>query len=600
MDSCEQRLYITHPRVLKQRPVLAKISSRVRTDRGLLQLLVSAMLKMQRQVARKLLVNYFSTPVRVEDSLVGTLKKTDFIINSSSFAGAERKINKSCRKWVYISTSSETKCYDSRPVFQRRTPAAREPFLRCNSFTNLCCCSRHTKSEFSTIRSHTAQAAGIIEIPLAQTGEGIADCELLTWFVNEGDEVDEFQPLCSVQSDKATIQITSRYKGKVSRLNFIPGDVIKVGESLLELISGSSVRASSKEETSDEEEDLSLTRSESDDHVENSNRKVLATPAIRHLAQGYGIKLEDVSGSGKDGRILKEDLINYLANKEGLNEELVMMSRISPKAELATPPHEDKKSWPHTGQREQHAVSNVHQSVENVYEDKIIHVRGYWRIMVKAMTAAAAIPHFYLVDELDLDALVKLKKDLKDAFTEQGIKLTYLPLMIKALSVALVKYPLMNSTCNEDASEICCRGPHNVGVAIATSNGLAVPNIKNVQSLSVLEISKELSRLSQLATTNQLSSEDISGGTITVSNFGSIGGKVGYPLLNLPEVAIVAFGRIHKAPRFAEDGSIYPASLMNVTLAADHRVLDGATLVNFCNEWKTLVEHPERLVIHLK
>ncbi|KAI5083542.1 hypothetical protein GOP47_0003285 [Adiantum capillus-veneris] len=213
--------------------------------------------------------------------------------------------------------------------------------------------------------------------------------------------------------------------------------------------------------------------------------------------------------------------------------------------------------------------------------------------MVKAMTAAAAIPHFYLVDEVKLDALVNLRKTLQDSYTEQAVKLTYLPFMIKALSVALLRYPLMNSTFSEEASTICCRGSHNVGVAVATPHGLAVPNIKNVQQLSVVEIAKELARLTQLATASKLSAEDVSGGTITVSNFGSIGGKVGYPLLNLHEVAIGAFGRIRKTPCFAEDGSIYPASIMNVTWAADHRVLDGATLAKFFSEWKSLLEQPK-------
>eukprot|EP01018_Ginkgo_biloba_P027884 Gb_40315 [translate_table: standard] len=141
---------------------------------------------------------------------------------------------------------------------------------------------------------------------------------------------------------------------------------------------------------------------------------------------------------------------------------------------------------------------------------------------------------------------------------------------------------------------------HNIGVAMATPYGLVVPNIKNVQSLSILEITKELQRLVQGASNNKLTSEDVSGGTITISNFGAIGGKFGSPLLNLPEVAIVAIGRIQKLPRFSDDGTVYPASIMNVTFGADHRVIDGATVAKFCNQWKLLIEKPEHLLLYLR
>ncbi|XLU43448.1 hypothetical protein S245_038262 [Arachis hypogaea] len=148
--------------------------------------------------------------------------------------------------------------------------------------------------------------------------------------------------------------------------------------------------------------------------------------------------------------------------------------------------------------------------------------------------------------------------------------------------------------------EIIFKGSHNIGVAMATPNGLVVPNIKNVQSLSILEITKELARLQQLASENKLTSEDISGGTITLSNIGAIGGKFGSPLLNLPEVSIIAIGRIQKIPQFDGNGNVYPVSLMTVNVGADHRVLDGATVSRFCNEWKQLIENPELLMLHLK
>lgn len=542
---------------------------------------------------QKLLDHIYPASWGAQRSFAGRARDLDLIVRGGKF---ERKFYG--LHWVHMSRAlGVTEC-EFVPIFSRSTNAAEGTSVRQPLKLYFSKCQ---KLQFSTSHSQASELRGVIEVPLAQTGEGIADCELLTWFVKEGDEVDEFQPLCSVQSDKATIQITSRYKGKVLRLKFVPGNVVKVGEPLLELVSGSSdyigaTQSLSKEQLSDAEEELLSTNDASGGHVENSQKKVLATPAIRDFAQQYGIKLEGVSGSGKDGRVLKEDVMKHISNKDGLDQELKLLSEIASRSVSLTHANERKESQ-HSNQKEMSDIPYVHK---NIPEDKIIHVRGYQRTMVKAMTAAAAIPHFHLVDELNVDAVSALRKNLKDVFIEQGVNITYLPFVIKALSVALVKYPLVNSTCNEDASEICCRGAHNVGVAIATSYGLAVPNIKNVQDLSVLEIAKELLRLTELARANQLSSADVSGGTITVSNFGSVGGKFGSPLLNLPEVAIVAIGRIQKIPRFSDEGNIYPASIMNVTWGADHRVLDGATVANVCNEWKTIVERPERLVIHLK
>ncbi|KAF8017470.1 hypothetical protein BT93_H2595 [Corymbia citriodora subsp. variegata] len=220
--------------------------------------------------------------------------------------------------------------------------------------------------------------------------------------------------------------------------------------------------------------------------------------------------------------------------------------------------------------------------------------------MVKSMSMAAKVPHFHYVEEMNCDALVELKASFQDNNTDPDVKYTFLPLLIKSLSMALSKYPIMNSCFNEESIEVILKGSHNIGIAMATPNGLVVPNIKNVHSLSILEITKELSRLQQFALNNKLNPEDISGGTITLSNIGAIGGKFGSPLLNLPEVAIIAIGRIQKAPKFADDGDVYPVSIMTVNVGADHRVLDGATVARFCNEWKQYVEKPELLMLQMR
>lgn len=437
---------------------------------------------------------------------------------------------------------------------------------------------------------------GIVEIALAQTGEGIADCELIRWFVKEGDMVDEFAPVCEVQSDKASVVITSRYKGQVSQIRFNPGDIVKVGETLLELMLEGSAAASADSgdgEANPSSEKASMAAPEA--RLSQTSSSTLAAPAVRALAKEYGVDLADVVGSGSDGRITKGDVMSYISLRENAQDDIQSMTEAPvdieqvPRSESSV----DKEYTP------VQAAPNY-----GVFDggDTSIPVRGYRRAMAKAMTAAAAVPHFYYVEEIGVKKLTMLKRALSEGVQlEPGVKLTHLPFLVKALSMALKKYPVMNSTVDEAVTEIQVRASHNIGIAMATCHGLVVPNIKNVQRLSVLEIATELSRLIQLANTNSLSTVDITGGTITVSNFGAIGGKCGMPILNVPEVAIVAIGRMQQVVRSNEDYSEFSSEpVVNVTWGADHRVIDGATVAHFCNEWKLLIEQPERLLLTLQ
>ncbi|KAF6173810.1 hypothetical protein GIB67_003811 [Kingdonia uniflora] len=406
---------------------------------------------------------------------------------------------------------------------------------------------------------------------------------------DQGDEVEEFQPLCEVQSDKATIEITSRYKGKVFEALYDPGDIVKVGATLLKITveeSHTSAPISDimnipvilSSETSDESSDESFVPTNC------TVRGILSTPAVRHLAKQYSVNINDIVGTGKDGKVLKEDVLTYVTNKE-LSEKPSTSSHKSSAGRLLI--------------KEEGSFCKLGEDGWD-FEDKTISLRGFQRAMVKSMTLAAKVPHFHYLEEINCDALVELKEAFKSENSDPDVKHTYLPFLIKSLSMSLRKHPLLNSSFLEDSHEVTLKGSHNIGVAMATPCGLVVPNIKKVQSLSILEITKELSRLQKLAVNNKLSSEDISGGTITLSNIGAIGGKFGIPLLNLPEVAIIALGRIQKHPRFADDGSVYPASFVNVNIGADHRVVDGAAVAKFCNEWKLLIEKPELLVLHMR
>ncbi|CAA0817517.1 Lipoamide acyltransferase component of branched-chain alpha-keto acid dehydrogenase complex-mitochondrial [Striga hermonthica] len=461
-------------------------------------------------------------------------------------------------------------------------------FLRNPSGGNASSISFGTKCrKFTTQAVSDLPTDGVVDIPLAQTGEGIAECELLKWFVDEGDQVEEFQPLCEVQSDKATIEITSRYKGKVLKFLHVPGSNVKVGETLLKMVVDENAFSSQSTEAPEviNAQDISITGLDAVDLGLKRAKAggVLSTPAVRNFAKQLGVNIEDVIGTGKEGRVLKEDVLSY-ATSQGIFKESSEFSNASCGEQYV----QDHQKLPY--------ISPPYK----LEFDRTIQLRGFQRAMVKSMTLAAKIPHFYYVDEINCNALVELKASFQNENSDPSVKHTFLPSLIKSLSMALSKYPLLNSCFSEELQEVTLKGSHNIGIAMATPHGLVVPNIKKVHTLSILEITKELSRLQQLALANKLSSDDITGGTFTLSNIGAIGGKFGSPLINVPEVSIIAMGRIQKVPKFDDDENVYPASIMTVNIGADHRVLDGATVAKFCNEWKIYIEKPELMMLHMR
>eukprot|EP00897_Mesotaenium_endlicherianum_P010475 jgi/Mesen1/9456/ME000627S08846 len=481
-------------------------------------------------------------------------------------------------------------------------------------------------------------SAGIYELRLSQTGEGIAECEVLQWFVREGEEVVQFQPVCEVQSDKATVEITSRYDGRILRTHFSPGDIVKVGETLCDVLpSGVEMPAAAApppapdvpaaNEHSGREAHLAAS-SPSAPPSGKLLGETLATPAVRHLAKSYGIELTELAGTGHRGRVLKEDVLRHAASLETAREDAANMEAA---LEGPSPPGEDRAepirgvrdvasssvaaggdgaavaaesvagsreedSWPlaeKAARRTHEAPPSASQLQQQAGADHVIPIRGFRRTMARTMAAATAVPHFNLMEEVNVDALIALRSTLREAATREGVeRLTHLPLVVKALSRALLQHPQLNSTVDAHVTEVTCRASHNIGIAMATPNGLVVPNIKDCQTLSVLQIAMELARLRQLAAENKLATEDVTDGTITVSNVGMYGGTYAGPILNLPEVAIVALGMVQKLPRLD--------SLGQVSWAADHRVLDGAALAAFCRDWKALLQSPELLLLHLK
>ncbi|CAK5097713.1 unnamed protein product [Meloidogyne enterolobii] len=410
---------------------------------------------------------------------------------------------------------------------------------------------------FECLHTSNIYFGKLINFKLSDIGEGIAEVQLKEWHVKEGDYVNEFDEICSVQSDKATVTITSRYKGIINKLYFQPDDIAKVGQTLLDV--------ELNEEEEDNEEFLNEVLPENEETSipitnQKSSIKILASPAVRRLLSENKINLEEIKGTGPDGRILKEDIYKMI-NKEENNVEIIK---------------------------------------EPTQKTTKIPIKGYTLSMIKTMTESLKIPHFIYGDEFLIEELVKIKELLKE---KKSMNLTYLPFFIKIISKALEDFPILNSSLDLDNQNIILKNFHNISVAIDTPNGLAVPNIKNCQNKNILEIALELNVLKEKGVKAAFLPEDVSDGTFTISNIGSIGGIFMSPIIFPPQVAIGAIGKIRRTPYSDDPEEEYiheSKRVVNICWAADHRVIDGATLARFSNKVKQLCENPAILLAELR
>jgi len=216
------------------------------------------------------------------------------------------------------------------------------------------------------------------------------------------------------------------------------------------------------------------------------------------------------------------------------------------------------------------------------------------------MKESLLVPHFAYRDEIEVDGMVEVRAALKPLFEAHGLKLSYMPLILKATSLALAAYPQVNASVSADETSVTYHADHNIAIAMDTPRGLLVPNVKRVQDKSLLEIAADLNELQALGAAGKLGEAQLTGGTFSLSNIGNIGGTYMSPVIMVPQVAIGAIGKIQKVPRFDSAGAVVPRSVMQISWAADHRVLDGATIARFSNVWKTHVENPSTMLAALR
>ena len=370
----------------------------------------------------------------------------------------------------------------------------------------------------------------VIPFNLADIGEGIAEVEIMGWMISDGDDINEFDEICEVQSDKATVTITSRYTGKVTKVHYEVGELAAVGQPLISIdVEGEVATEQTKEKTpptppsppvptpdpptvsvpSEPVPAVSVTTKPAPSLRTgggSSGGPVLATPAVRRLAGEHNVMLSNVDGTGKSGRVTKGDLLRHLGHvaqaKHVANANAAGASTATggagAAAVAAATPGEIPPARAYVVSEEGHVVRDEP-------------IRGISRMMVSSMKESLKIPHFGYNDEIEMDALMELRKDLLPSFEKRGVKLSFMPMMMKAASLALADYPSLNSSVSADEEVQIYKGAHNIGVAMDTPRGLLVPNVMHCESRSIYDIAYELNRLQAMGAQNKLGADELTG-----------------------------------------------------------------------------------------
>ncbi|MCU8069108.1 dihydrolipoyllysine-residue acetyltransferase [Shewanella sp. SM32] len=432
----------------------------------------------------------------------------------------------------------------------------------------------------ATTSSHSS--VSIEEFLLPDIGEGIVECELVEWLVSEGDWVEEDQPIADVMTDKALVQIPAIKAGKIAKLHYRKGQLAKVHAPLFAIEVEQAAFAPAATTNTDTVANAAPAAQAVNAEPARQG-KALASPAVRRMARSLDIDLSQVPGTGKHGRVYKEDITRFQQGASNVSAPSVAQVKEAPV---------------HATQASQ---TQVPTSIVTQRADTVEPIRGVKAVMARMMVeSVSSIPHFTYCEEFDLTDLVALRESMKVKYSSDEVKLTMMPFFMKSMSLALGQFPVMNSQVNADCTELTYKARHNIGMAVDSKVGLLVPNIKDVQDKSILEVAAEITRLTQAARSGRVAPADLKDGTISISNIGALGGTVATPIINKPEVAIVALGKLQTLPRFNAKGEVEARQIMQVSWSGDHRVIDGGTIARFCNLWKQYLEQPQEMLLAMR
>ncbi len=384
---------------------------------------------------------------------------------------------------------------------------------------------------------------------LPDLGEGVTEGIVIELTVQEGDVVEEDEDIGKVETDKALVDISSPYSGTVLRVPVSEGDEVKVGEVII--VVGEEGEEIPEEEM--EKEEPEKIEKPAKPKPKDRGEEIKATPRVRKLAEEKGIDLTEIEGSGSGGRITEEDL-------ERATEE-----EKPPKVRLKHDFYGDIEHIEYKGVRK--------------------------TIGDKMSESKSSIPHAGAMDEADVTELWDLREELKE---ESSSGLSFLPLVTKAAIEALKEYPLLNAELVEEYEDIVVKKYYNIGIAVATENGLMVPVVKRAELKDVYELYDEIVELAEKAKDRTVDLAELKGSTFTITNYGSIGGTYGVPIINPPNVAVLGTGKIRELPRVV-DGDIVPRKVMQLSVSFDHRVVDGADVAGFMNTLIDYLENPEKI-----
>lgn len=487
-----------------------------------------------------------------------------------------------------------------------------------------------------------------VEFRLPDVGEDIHEAEIVRWLVEEGERVQEFDPIVEVQTDKALVELPAPEAGYISEILAPSGTLAKVGEVLVRISEDSPVKRKSSgdvvlaslqsiPDTGTESASLAttvtapslpaggdLTRKVLTPGVETIHRP-RATPAVRHYARGTGVSLQDVRGTGPGGRILKLDIDRYLEAQKVVEHSKRVLDSSSPDEDSVlwsiakqdraqqfvrypqmaslprtSSPNEDEDFSEDTIRRAVYPSTAPKDTERAVNASTRVPFRGIRRAMAERVKRAAfAAPHVTAFDECDAGNLIKLREHWNELLSRDGQRVSYLPFIIKATVSALKEFPYFNARLDEEEQEIELLSNYNIGIAVDTPHGLFVPVVHNADQLTIREIGAEIFRLTEGARTRTLVQEDMRGSTFTITNMGPIGGLFATPILNYPEVGIIGVHQIQRKPVVRGD-DIVIGNVLTLSLSFDHRVIDGASSVRFMNHLKRLIENPSHLLLELR
>lgn len=434
-----------------------------------------------------------------------------------------------------------------------------------------------------------------INFKFPDVGEGIHEGKLVKWLVKEGDAIKEDAVIAEVETDKAVVEIPSPKTGFILKTYFKEGDVIKVGQALVTIgEKGEPIPAEEAKPKSETPQTATQKIAQIPTQISSTSQQtapsqgnIVATPFVRQRAKELGVDLNLVQGSGPAGRIMPEDVEKFAKEGKGGSGGSSAPGGIGqPSGQPIQMPQ---------AQTAQYSIQPLQTDFSQFGQIEKLKITGIRKrtseVMSRSKRTAAHVTHF---DEADITDLAQLRENLKKVGEQKGVKVTFLPLIVKAVVAALKEHPKFNSSFDEANDELIFKKYYNIGIAVDTPDGLVVPNIHGADKMDVFELSGEITRIANDAKERKMKLDDLKGGSFTITNIGSIGGEYFTPIIYHPEVAILGIGKF-KERLEAREGKVVVRRKLPLSLSFDHRIIDGAEAARFVNDIISLLESPSSL-----